>query len=170
MMEMRQLSDTNATTLYWIQPRWGKPQYELRSDDELFCTLQWGTYVAQDPASLVSADGQCTLKYQWPSTVRIISSDSDIAVCKRGWWLTDTVEFVDGRRFQWRLNFWRTGGVVSSQDIGKLLSYKLVRYAPFKLKIRVDLVQRVKDLPEAVLLAAVGLYLWFIVVDFSMGN
>ena len=161
---MQHLNNTPASTLYWIQPRWGKPEFELRSNDELFCTLRWSTYSVWNPISVISADGQWTLISQWPRTVRIISSDYDVALSESGWpWLTRIVEFANGRRFHWRRNFWQTQCTFSGEGTDNLLLFKAARIWPFKMKVRVDLAQRVKDLPEASLLAALGLYLLFLV-------
>ncbi len=168
---MQRLSSTNATTLYWIQPRWGKLEYELRSEKELFGTLRWSTHVGFDPASFVSVDGEWKLVTEWwppwwwlwPPTVHITNLDGDIAVSRqeRRFSLARSfnVEFANGRRFRWRTNFWWTRSVFSGEDNGDLLVLKLVRVP--QLKIQVDLVHSLEDFPEASLLAALGLYIWF---------
>ena len=163
-MEMQRLNNTKATTLYWIQPRWGKPQYELRSDDELFGTLRWLTHVGHDPALFVFADGEWKLITDWwPKTVYITSLDADIAVSRqeRRFSLARSaiVEFANGRRFRWRTNFWLTRCVFSGEDNGDLLVLKLLSIP--QLKIQVDLVHGLEDFPEASLLAALGLYVLF---------
>jgi hypothetical protein len=168
---MQHLNKTPALTLYWIQPKWGKPIYELHSDEELFCTLRWLTYNKYDPVSVVSADGQWTLIFQWPWTVHIVSSDSNIAVSKskfrQWWWGNETVEFANGSIFHWRMNFWHTRCTFNGEGTGNLLFFKVARFPPFKLKVRVDMAQGAKDLPESSLLAALGLYLWFRNMDFK---
>jgi hypothetical protein len=166
MMEMQRLNNTKATTLYWIQPRFGKPEYELRSEKELFGTLRWLTHVGQDPALFVTAYGEWKLIAEWwPRTVHITSLDNDIAVSRqeRGFSLDRSaiVEFANGRRFRWRMNFWLTRCVFSGEDNGDLLVLKLVSIPQVKFKMQVDLVHSLEDLPEAPLLAALGLYVLF---------
>src|SRR4030042_5463694 len=113
MEDMQHLRSTQASTLYWIQPERGEPIYELRSDDELFCTLRWATYNEVDPASVVSANGQWTLMVDKSSPrtiVQITDSSETVAVCKIGWSLwhpAATVEFVNGPRFRWHRTDWR---------------------------------------------------------------
>jgi hypothetical protein len=167
MMEMQRLSDTKATTSYWIRPRWGKPIYELRSEKELFSTLRWFTHVGQDPALFVSADGQWKLTTEWgpwwTRALYITNLDGDVAVCRQENRLSLTrsfsVEFTNGRRFCWRTNFWYTRGVFSGEDNEDLIVLKLVRIP--QLKIQVDLVHGLEDFPQASLLAALGLYIFF---------
>jgi len=166
MEDMQHLRSTQASTLYWIQPEWGEPIYELRSDDELFCTLRWSTYNEVDPASVVSANGQWTLMVDKSSPrtiVQITDSSETVAVCKIGWslWHTAaTVEFVNGLRFRWYLtDWWRHYWAFSSEDVGDLISFKPVSRYIYRLKIQVDLTSRVKELTEAPLLAAIGMYI-----------
>lgn len=167
MMEMQRLSDTKATKLYWIQPRWGKPEYELSSEKELFGTLRWSTHVGFDPALFVSADGELKLTTEWrpwwPRTLYITNSNGNVAVCRqeRGFRLARAfnVEFANSRKFHWRTNFWWTRSVFSCEDNEDLLVLRLISIP--KLKIQLDLLHGLEDFPEASLLAALGLYILF---------
>lgn len=161
---MQHLRDTQASTLYWIKPRWYKPVYELRSDNELFCTMRWSTYNEVDPVSIVSADEHWTLmisKGVPPVIVQITDSSETVAVCKFSVVYLNpvTVEFVNGLRFRWHLTDWRRSyWAFSSEDAENLMFFKGVSWNLFRLKIQVDLTSRVKELPEAPLLAAFGMY------------
>jgi hypothetical protein len=122
MMEMQRLSETKAKTLFWIQPKLGKPIYELRCENELFGILRWLTHIGIDPALFVSADGEWKLTtdwWGWPHAVHITNSDGDVALCRQNPTLSLTrafsVEFVNGHKFRWRTNFWVTRSVFSGE-------------------------------------------------------
>jgi len=164
MKDMQHLRNTRVSTLYWIQPEWGEPIYELRSDDELFCTLRWSTYNEEDPASVVSANRQWTLmadKSSPRTIVQITDSSKTVAACKIRWSLwhpTATVEFVNGPRFRWYFtDWWRGYSALSSEDVGDLIFFKTRGYK-YRLKIQVDLTAKAKELIEAPLLTAFGMY------------
>ena len=173
MIEMQRLSSSKVTKFYWIQSKVGKPIYELRAEEELFGTLRWSTHVGFDPAIFVSIDSEWKIItdwwpmwwWLWPPTVHITNSGGDVAVCRqeRKFSLTRTfnVEFANSRRFRWRTNFWLTRSVFTSENNEELLILKLVKIPQFQLKIQVDVVKNLEDLPEALLLAALGLYIWF---------
>jgi hypothetical protein len=171
---MQHLSNTRCMTLYWIQPRFGKPEYELRSEKELFGTLRWLTHVGFDPALFATAYGEWKLKTEWSNglgymlstkTVYITNLDGEVAVskCERGFHLTRSaiVKFANGRRFRWRMNFGLSRCVFSGEGNEDLLVLKLVSIPQVKFKMQVDLVHSLEDLPEAPLLAALGLYVLF---------
>jgi hypothetical protein len=159
---MQFLKNTPASTLYWIQPRWVESEYELRSYEELYCKLKWAK-ISLTPASVVSADGQWTLIADyWRRTVRVESSDGDaIAICKIGRFGHKViVEFSNSSRLRFDMNGWRSEYAFHDEDTDDLLSFKVISiFWPLKLKVRVNLAQRLKDKPEATLLAALGLYL-----------
>jgi hypothetical protein len=147
MGNMQHLKDTPASTLYWIQ-RERKPECELRSDSELFCTLRWSTWNPYDPISVVSADGQWTIINYFPGRTwiaHITSSNSggDIATASR---FSDIVKFADGRKFKWRTNFWLTRCTISDESSDNLLFLKVANNLFTKFRVRVDLEQRAKDL------------------------
>jgi hypothetical protein len=161
---MQQLKNTPASTLYWIQPSWGRPTYELRSDDEIFCLLQCPPHIT-DPVFIISADGQWTLKYQWPWAVRIMKLEEDIAFFRFKkstlWPVVGTLEFTNGSRLRWHnINLRLTRWAFSSEDNLNLLYFKQSEAFSSKLTVRVDLTPKLKDMPEASMLAALGLYLW----------
>jgi hypothetical protein len=165
---MQHLRNSPTSTLYWIQLKRLKPIYELHSDVDLFCTLQWGTYITPNPTSVVSADGQWTLIADyWRRIVHIESLDGTaIAVCKIPWFdYSAVIEFSNGLRLRWDMNYGRSEGAFCDGDTDILLSFKVTSIWPLKLKARVDMAQGIKDLPEASLLAALGLY--FLIFDWG---
>jgi len=170
---MQNLSNTPAETLYWVQPRWRKPIFELHLDEDLYCILRWTTYIVWDPASVFSANGQWSLIIskglsRSTRTIYITSFDRDVAIFS---FKTGSLEFINGRRFYWYSNnFWQTKWTFSSEDGENLLSFKPVNVVSLHLTIQVDLTQTVKELPEATLLAALGLYFWILENHGSAAN
>ncbi len=167
-VERLKVKDSKTASLYWIQPRWGAPVYELRSENNLVGILRWSTHVGSDPALFISTDCEWKLTtdwWGWPHAVHVTNSDGDVALCKQNPMLslarTFSVDFANGRRFRWRTNFWLTRAAFSDDDNPDWLVLRLVSIPQFKLKIQVDLVHGQDDFREAFLLAALGLYMWF---------
>jgi hypothetical protein len=69
------------------------------------------------------------------------------------------VEFVKGGKFYWRI-FWSPGWVFSGEGMGDLVICNGGRLPTEKLRVRIDLVQKAKDLPEVTLLTGLGLFFW----------
>ena len=162
MQSIRKLA---PATLNWVQPKAMKREFELRSKDELFGALRWEK-ACGSLALAVSADGQWTLKrsgFLNPRvTARLAGSDQDIAVFRPSWTGSGVLELGNGRRFRWvDVNFWRTEWVFRSEAGEDLVRFKS-KDGLLKLKMQVELAPAAKGLPEVSLLAALGMYLLYL--------
>jgi hypothetical protein len=154
-------------TLDWIELRSIKHELELRSADELYGTLRWKKAFGS-LASAISGDGEWTFKrvgFLNPRvTVRQPGSDMDIAIFKPGWTGSGTLEFSNGRRFQWEhKDFWRLEWTFKEAG-QELLRFKS-KSSSLKMKVRVDISPSAKDLAEVSLLASLGMYLLVLMRD-----
>ena len=166
---MQSIRKIAPATLHWVQLRAIKHEFDLRSEDELCGTLRWEKAFGS-LASATSDDGQCTFKrvgFLNPRvTIRKPGSDLDIALFKPGWTGSGILEFLGGRRFQWEhKDFWRLEWTF--QEAGQELLRFKSKAGSLKMKVRVDLSPSVKDLPEASLLASLGMYLLVLMRDDS---
>ena len=166
---MKSIRNIAPATLHWVQLRVIRHEFELRFEDELHGTLRWEKAFGS-LASGTSDDGQWTFKrvgFLNPRvTVRQPGSDLDIAIFKPGWTGSGVLEFPDGRRFQWgQKDFWRLEWIFVEAG-QELLRFKS-KAGSLKMKVRVDLSPSVKDLPEASLLASLGMYLLVLMRDDS---
>jgi len=166
---MQSIRKIAPATLYWVQLRALKHEFELRSDEELYGTLRWEKAFGS-LASATSEDGQWTFKragFLNPRvTIRQPGSDMDIAIFKPGWTGSGVLEFPTGRRFQWECrDFWRLKWTF--EEAGQELLRFKSRAGSMKMKVRVDLAPSVKNLAEASLLASLGMYLLVLMRDDS---
>jgi hypothetical protein len=91
----------------------------------------------------------------------------DIAIFKPGWTGSGVLEFPNGRRFQWEhQDFWRLQWTFQEAS-QELLRFKS-KASSLKMNVRVDLAPSVKSLPEASLLASLGMYLLVLMRDDSV--
>jgi hypothetical protein len=168
-VSMQSIRKIAPATLHWVQLRGIRHQFELRSEDELCGTLRWEKAFGS-LASSTSDDGQWTFKrvgFLNPRvTVRQPGSDLDIAIFKPGWNGSGVLEFPDGRRFQWEhKDFWRLEWIF--EEAGQELCRFKSKVSSLKMKVRVDLSPSVKNLPEASLVASLGMYLLVLMRDDS---
>jgi hypothetical protein len=166
---MKSIRKIAPATLHWVQLRAIKHEFELLSGDELCGTLRWEKAFGS-LASATSDDGQWTFKrvgFLNPRvTVRQPGSDLDIAIFKPGWTGSGVLEFPSGRRFQWEhKDFWRLEWTFQEAS-QELLRFKS-KAGSLKMKVGVDLSPSVKNLPEASLLASLGMYLLVLMRDDS---
>lgn len=167
---MQSIRKIAPATLHWVQIRAIKHEFELRSGAELCGTLRWEKAFGS-LASSTSEDGQWTFKrvgFLNPRvTVRQPGSDMDIAIFKPGWTGSGVLEFPNGRRFQWEhQDFWRLQWTFQEAS-QELLRFKS-KASSLKMNVRVDLAPSVKSLPEASLLASLGMYLLVLMRDDSV--
>ena len=166
---MQSIRKIAPATLHWVQLRAIKHEFDLRSEDELCGTLLWKKAFGS-LASATSSDGQWTFKrvgFLNPRvTIRQPGSDLDIAMFKPSWTGSGVLEFPSGRRFQWEhKDFWRLEWTF--QEAGQELLRFKSKASSLKMKVRVDLSPSVKNLPEASLLASLGMYLLVLMRDDS---
>ena len=167
---MQSIRKIAPATLYWVQLRAIRHEFELRSGDELCGMLHWEKAFGS-LASATSDDGQWTFKrvgFLNPRvTIRQPGSDMDIAIFKPGWTGSGVLEFPSGRRFQWEhKDFWRLDWTF--QESGQELLRFKSKAGSLKMNVRVDLAPSVKTLPEASLLALLGMYLLVLTRDDSV--
>jgi len=167
---MQSIRKIAPATLYWVQMRAIKHEFDLRSGDELCGTLRWEKAFGS-LASSTSEDGQWTFKrvgFLNPRvTVRQPGSDMDIAIFKPGWTGSGVLELPSGHRFQWEhKDFWRLQWAF--EEAGQELLRFKSRAGSLRMKVRVDLAPSVKNLAEASLLASLGMYLLVLMRDDSV--
>jgi hypothetical protein len=166
---MQSIRKIAPATLYWVQLSAMKYEFELRSGDELHGKLRWEKAFGS-LASATSDDGEWTFKrvgFLNPRvTIRQPGSDLDIAIFKPGWTGSGVLEFPNGRRFQWEhKDFWRLEWIF--EEAGQELMRLKSKAGSLKMKVGVDLSPSVKNLPEASLLASLGMYLLVLMRDDS---
>jgi hypothetical protein len=164
---MKSVRKIAPATLYWVQLRSIRHEFELSSRDEVCGTLCWEKAFGS-LASATSDDGQWTFKrvgFLNPRvTIRQPGSDLDIAIFKPGWTGSGVLEFPSGRRFLWEhKDSWRLEWTF--EEAGQELLRFKSRAGSFKMKVRVDLAPSVKNLTEASLLASLGMYLLVLMRD-----
>jgi len=166
---MQSIRKTAPATLHWVQLRVVRHEFELRSEDELYGTLRWEKTFGS-LAAAASDDGQWRFKrvgFLNPRvTVRQPGSDLDIAIFKPGWTGSGVLEFPSGRRFKWEhKDSWRLEWIF--EEAGQELMRLKSKAGSLKMKVRVDISPSVKNLPEASLLASLGMYLLVLMRDDS---
>ena len=133
---MKQKQKPEANAWEWRESRTAKRQDELRLGDQVFATLRWeGCF--SNLAYARSTEGQWTFDRS-----RLLSRDVEvrqadetlIAVYHEKWTGDGTLEFADGRTYDWApTNFWQTRWaffdveerpLIAFEDTSGLLEYR----------------------------------------------
>ncbi len=118
---MEILSDAAISKLYWVQPKTLKRQFELRTENNLFGTLDFETTLGT-LATAKNATGHWTFKrvgFLNPRvTIREIGADNDFAIYHPKFWDDGWLNCTDGKNFHWKsVNFWETEwGFTNAQE------------------------------------------------------
>lgn len=120
-MTMRPIRDFQEYKLTWVQPKAFKRYYELRDRREVYATLLW-VKAFRSFAEATTAERKVTMKrggFLHPH-IRVTRADfgDDFATLRMRFAGGGSVEFADGRRFEFRvLSMWKnTWGVVDESE------------------------------------------------------
>ena len=158
---MRRIADFYEQPLQWTQPSMLKGSYELRAGDDLVATLNfrsmWGTLTTAE-----SMDGCWTFKrvgfWQNKATVRLCSSDQDLAVFTNNTWTQGgTLDFAAGGTYKATTNFWMTNYEFQSESGEPLVRFKYGGF--FRLSAEVEILPAAVTLEHLPVLVLFGWYL-----------
>jgi hypothetical protein len=168
---MRAIREVTEPALRWTQPSTFKREYELRAGDEILATLRW-----QKPfgslALAESADGTWTFKrsgfFSPKVTVRVLGSETEVAVFKPGWTGTEgMLRFSDGRSYQWlKPSFWISEWALAN-DGGEPLIHFNPEFALFKQAAAVKIEPGAVPIPDLSFLTVLGWYLLILLSEDS---
>jgi len=167
---MRPIKEVAGQVLRWTQPSSFKRDFQLRAGEEVVATLRW-----QKPAGSLalaeSAGGAWTFKrsgFLTPTvSVRPQGSETAIAVFKAGGRGEGTLQFTDGRRYQWLIaGFWRPKWSFASDAGGPLIHFKY-DLAFLQQTMEVEIEPGGAPLQDLPLLATLG---WYLIVLLSEGG
>jgi hypothetical protein len=172
MKSIKEFADEHLT---WFQPKAIHQFYELRSEKELYGTVNFPKSFGS-LAEAESADGKWTFKrigfFQIKITIREAGSENDLAVFKPKWTgYAGSVEFADGKIFHWQSsNFFATKFDLHDSNGNALFSFrhgvdeqKLKDW--FKTQARVEIYEPSKNIPETSMLI---LFCWYLIVVLQM--
>ena len=152
---MKSVNALPGNELRWVRPKGQRHIYELRSEDEVFVTVNWRG--ASNASALVeSANGSWTITQHGLArtiSMKDTSSHMDLAAIKRGITGSVTLALPDGRIFRWRCtSFWRSIWSWVDADGRPLLH--------LKRGTSVQLEAGAQDLPGLAVLLTLGWYLF----------
>jgi len=147
--------------LQWSRPSLLKPQYELKSGEDLVATLRfrsiWGTF-----ATAQSEEGCWTFKrvgfWQTRATIRPCDSEEEIAMFRNNTWSGGgTLLFPDGRQYLASTNFWQTQCEFKTEGGESLIHYR--NRGVFRSSAEVTILPKAQDLAELPWMVMLGWYL-----------
>lgn len=148
---MRLIQEVADQALFWRQPGAFKQAYELRADEEVVATLDWGKSWGT-LATARTAEGAWTFKrsgfWQQRVGVRPLDSEREIASFAPKWSGDGTLTLAGGRSFHWAgKGFWRLEKVWQDrEDAPPLIGFK--RDGGLKTEARLVLSPVAAALPE----------------------
>jgi len=167
---MRPIKEVADQVLRWTQPSSFKREFELRAGEDVLATLRWQKTFGS-LALAESPGGAWTFKrsgFLTPTvSVRAQGSESTVAVLKPGWRGEGTLQFSDGRRYQWVIaGFWRPQWTFAGEGGGPLIHFKYdLAFLQQTMEVEIEPgAGSLKDLP---LLATLG---WYLIVLMSEGG
>ena len=156
---MRSISRLETSLLNWLPV--GRRSYQLQGGDELVATLDWSG-ARGSLATGEAADGTWTFKrggFLRPHvTVRIESSEADLAILRLSREGESRLEFAAGHRFAWGPTRARRRQMAFSDPGGEVVVSFLPRAERFKYFAEVEIGPGKRDLAELSLLALLGWY------------
>jgi hypothetical protein len=172
---MKPIIEAEHDNLTWFQPKAMHQFYELRSENDLFGTVNFPKTFGSF-AEAESADGKWTFKrigfFQIKITIRKAGSDTDLAVFKPKWTgYAGSIEFADGKEFHWQSsNFFASKFELHDSNGTVLFSFRHGVDDPklkdwFKSQARVEINETAKQFPETSLLV---LFCWYLIVVLQM--
>jgi hypothetical protein len=156
---MRSLARLAGQELAWVQPAALRREHELRAGEDVVASLRFQRGSLAD----AEADGDhWTFKREgfWNPriTVRVIGSDTNVAVFRPRWLGGGTLELPDGRAFGLSsANFWQSEWVWQEKD-QQLIRFK-GRHGFLKANGAVEIQPAAASLAELPLLVLLGWYL-----------
>jgi len=125
---MRSVAGWRGRTAEWVQPRALDQAYELRSGDEQIAALAFRSAFGS-LATADTADGTWTFKrvgFLNPRiTVRVLGSETDLAVYQPQFWGGGALVLAGGRSFAWSsTGFWGTRWEFRSSAGGSALAFE----------------------------------------------
>lgn len=159
---MKSLDNLGGRELVWSQPMLSKREFELHSGSDLVATLKWQRQFGS-LATGECADGTWTFKrarFLRPKvTIRISSSEVDIAQYEAGWAGGGQVLFTDGRGYYWRQrSFWHNVWAFEN-EAGEILAQFRTDLHVFKQKVRLTVLDVAHAGVDRPLLSLLGMYL-----------
>ena len=172
---MKSVKEISNEHLTWFQPKAIHQFYELRSETDLYGTVNFPKSFGS-LAEAESADGRWTFKrigfFQIKITIREAGSDVDLAVFKPKWTgYAGSIEFADGKIFHWQSsNFFATKFDLQDSNEKILFTFrhgvedqKLKDW--FKTQARVEVSEEAKKISETSMLV---LFCWYLIVVLQM--
>jgi hypothetical protein len=172
---MKSIKEIANEHLTWFQPKAIHQFYELRSETDLFGTVNFPKSFGSF-AEAESTEGKWTFKrigfFQIKITIRKAGSEKDLAVFKPKWTgYAGSIEFADGKVYHWQSsNFFATKFDLHDSSGKVLFSFrhgvddqKLTDW--FKTQARVEVNETAKNLPETGMLI---LFCWYLIVVLQM--
>jgi len=161
----------------WIQPKAMQQLFELRSQENLFCTLTF----SKSSGSLAEAesyDGKWTFKrvefFHTSFTIREFGKEKDIAVFRPKWTgNSGSLEFVNGKTFHWQSsNFWSTKFEFKKGDGDAVVTFRSGVDEPklkdwFKTQARIEIPESSKNIHELSILILLG---WYLIIVLQMDS
>jgi hypothetical protein len=174
---MKPIKHLTNEQLCFIQPKTTNQFYELRSQDEVFGTLNFPKSHGS-LAEAESSDGKWTLKrvgfFHTKLTIRKSGEENDLAIFKPNIMATNgSLEFVDGKRFQWvSSNFWSTKFEFKNEAGETLVTFRSGIEDPklkdwFKTQARVEISTGKEMLEEISILILLG---WYLIIVLQMDS
>lgn len=162
---MRALESVDVQQLVWTQPRGMQRHFELRSGDDLVCSLTWpGWFRNRAVGHTSSREWHFDRRGIWKPRITIEDAGSGIEIAHMAykWRLQGDIIFDVERKYHWRsTNFWQTRWEMT--DPNGLLLYELHmtnqwwRYTA-EVRLAPD-AERTRDLP---LMLLTGWYLAYL--------
>jgi hypothetical protein len=174
---MKSIKNITNEQLNWMQPKATHQYYELRTQDEVYGSLNFPKS-SGSLAEAESSDGKWTLKrvgfFHTKITIRNSGEDKDLAIFKPNMMATSgLLEFANGNKFQWEAsNFWATRFEFRDEHGEALVSFRsgvedLKLKDWFKTQARVEIPHGKNNFEEISLLVLLG---WYLIIVLQMDS
>lgn len=156
---LNSIRDVETQVLVWVQPHLLRAAYELWGDDRVFATLRYKSF-AHRRALAASNDGVWTIEDmgQHFGGVRLTQLNRPVGRLERREDTVDVLTLDSGKTFLWaRKHAWR-----NENSFLDLNGREIIQFIPEKsmtARLRVQLSENARALPELSLLTLLGLYL-----------
>jgi hypothetical protein len=166
---MKTIREVGKSTLELKQSSTFKNACEIRSHSNILGRLSWEK-ASDTRANADSAEGCWTFErtgfFTTKIVVRDLGQDTEKAVFTCHWRGSDTLNFADGRTYQWVWNNgWGTAGAFTTTE-GEPLVQFLAGGGLFSQTVRVELATAALELPDPILLVLLGWY-WYMLLMYQ---
>lgn len=167
---MRSIHETGSTILTWVKLKSGYRNFELRFGEEAVGTLQWKSRW-RSRAAAETADGSWAFDRKGVLKQKVTINSpggEEVAVFHPNWKDGGSLEFPDGRKFQWvRSSFWHDEYAFATMDGQEILHLERLRGLKHIVKeeSQVEIVPDWLGIRELSLLVSLAWYLTLLHAD-----